>query len=49
MGTDLGTWKKLIKMAKPNKPKIIEGTAAKLLMLTSIKSVQRFLGANSSR
>ena len=27
----------------------MEGTAARLLMLTSIKSVQRFLGANSSR
>ena len=42
-GIDLGIPKKLIKTARPKSPKIIEGTAAKLLILTSIKSVIRFL------
>ena len=36
-------------MASPRRPKIMEGTAARLLMLTSMISVQIFLGANSSR
>ena len=35
--------------ARPSKPKIIEGTAARLLIDTSIRSVQRFLGAYYSR
>ncbi len=48
-GADRGSPKKLRKTARPNKPKTIEGTAARLLMLTSIRSVQRFFGANSSR
>ena len=30
-------------------PKMIEGTAARLLMFTSMMSVNRFFGANSSR
>jgi len=48
-GTDLGKPKKLMNIAKPSKPKITDGTAAKLLILTSIKSVSLFLGANSSK
>ena len=48
-GADLGKCITLRKIANPSKPKIIEGTAAKLFMLTSIKSVNLFLGANSSR
>jgi len=35
--------------ASPSKPKMIEGTAARLLIETSIRSVQRFFGAYSSR
>ena len=35
--------------ASPSNPKIIEGTAARLLIDTSIRSVHRFLGAYSSR
>jgi hypothetical protein len=49
IGVDLGISKKFSKTAKPNNPNTIDGTAARLLMLTSIKSVQRFLGANSSK
>ena len=37
------------KTARPSRPNTIEGTAAKLLMFTSIRSVQRLRGANSSR
>ena len=37
------------KTASPSSPKMIEGTAARLLIETSIRSVQRFLGAYSSR
>ena len=48
-GAERGNPKKLRKTARPKRPKTMDGTAAKLLMLTSIKSVQRFLGANSSR
>ena len=48
-GAERGRPKKLRKTASPRRPKTIEGTAARLLMLTSIRSVQRFLGANSSR
>ena len=48
-GTDLGIPKKFIKTAKPNKPKIIDGTAARLFILTSIKSVIRFFIAKFSK
>jgi hypothetical protein len=48
-GVERGTPKMAMKTASPRSPKTIEGTAAKLLMFTSIRSVQRFLGANSSR
>ena len=48
-GTDLGIPKKLIKTARPRSPKIIDGTAAKLLILTSIKSVNLFLTAKFSK
>ena len=44
-----GRFMKLRKTARPSSPKTIDGIAARLLMLTSIRSVQRFLGANSSR
>ena len=40
---------KLIKIARPKMPNTIDGTAARFEMFTSIASVQRFLGANSSR
>ena len=36
-------------VAFARRPKTSEGMAARLLILTSIRSVQRFLGANSSR
>ena len=39
----------LMKTAKPRIPNTIDGTAARLEMFTSIKSVIQFLGANSSR
>ena len=48
-GTDLGIPKKFIKTARPNKPKIIDGTAARLFILTSIKSVIRFFIAKFSK
>jgi hypothetical protein len=48
-GAERGRPKKLMKTARPSSPKTIDGTAARLLMLTSIRSVQRFFGANSSR
>ena len=48
-GAERGIPKIFRNIAKPNRPKIMEGTAAKLLMLTSIKCVQRLRGANSSR
>src|SRR5690606_5769587 len=48
-GIERGTSKKLMKMARPKRPKMMEGTAARLLMLTSMRSVQRLRGANSSR
>ena len=46
---DCGSPAKLMKMARPRMPKTIEGTAARFATLTSIRSVQRFFGANSSR
>ena len=48
-GDDRGKLNVLMNTARPNKPKIIEGTAARLLIETSTKSTQRFFGANSSR
>ncbi len=49
IGADRGMPIRLMNMARPSRPKTMDGTAAKLLMLTSIRSVQRFFGANSSR
>ena len=48
-GTDRGMPKKPRKTASPSRPKMIDGTAARLLMLTSMISVNLFFGANSSR
>ena len=48
-GAERGRPKVWMKTARPSRPKTIEGTAARLLMLTSIRSVMRFFGANSSR
>ena len=48
-GADNGKCIQPINIAAPNKPNTIEGTAARLLMLTSIMSVMTFFGANSSR
>ena len=48
-GAERGRPKVWMKTARPSRPKTIEGTAARLLMLTSIRSVKRFFGANSSR
>ena len=48
-GAERGNPKKLRNTAKPSNPKTMDGTAARLLMLISIKSVHLFLGANSSR
>ncbi|MBW5291182.1 MAG: hypothetical protein Rsou_1440 [Candidatus Ruthia sp. Asou_11_S2] len=45
-GTDLGTPNKPIKTVNPSKPKTIEGTAARLLMLI-ISTHLLFCGANS--
>ena len=48
-GVDLGRSNVPSKIPKPNKPNTIDGTAARLFILISIKSVIRFLGANSSK
>ena len=48
-GADLGIPKKFMNTARPSKPNTMDGTAARLLMFTSMKSVIRFLGAISSR
>ena len=48
-GAERGNPNKLMNSARPSNPNTMEGTAARLFMLTSIMSVQRFLGANSSR
>ena len=48
-GEDLGKSKYPKKIDSPSKPKTIDGTAAKLLMLTSIISDSLFLGANCSK
>ena len=49
MGADCGSPAKLMKIARPRMPKTIDGTAARFEMLTSMRSVSRFFGANSSR
>jgi hypothetical protein len=41
-GVDLGKLKTANKTPRPSKPNTIDGTAAKLLMFTSIKSVNLF-------
>ena len=46
---DLGSPKTLRSIPNPNRPKTIDGTAAKLLILISIISVKVFFGANSSK
>ena len=49
-GADLGISKKFRKIASPNNPKIIDGTAARLFIFTSIKSTNLLsFGANSSK
>ena len=48
-GADRGKPKTLRNTARPSRPNTMDGTAARLLMFTSIRWVQRFLGANSSR
>ena len=48
-GIDRGIPNSFMKIAKPKIPKTTDGTAAKLLILISINSVNLFLGANSSR
>ena len=48
-GAERGNDIQLMKTARPSSPKTIDGTAARLLIFTSIRSDQRFLGANSSR
>ena len=49
IGADLGKCMIFRKIANPRSPKIIEGTAARLLILTSKNSVNLFFGASSSR
>ena len=48
-GAERGSAAQLMNTAKPSNPNTIDGTAARLLMLTSIRSDQRLRGANSSR
>ena len=48
-GAERGMPRKLMNTARPSRPKTIDGTAARLLMLTSMRSVKRFFLANSSR
>src|SRR5690606_26411794 len=49
-GAERGKPKKLIKIARPKRPNTMDGTAARLLMFTSMMSIQRlFLGAYSSK
>ena len=48
-GAERARPKKLMNTARPSSPKMIEGTAARLLMFTSMRSVNRLVGANSSR
>ena len=49
MGADCGRSMKLINSDKPKIPNTIEGTAARFEMFISIKSVNQFFGANSSK
>ena len=49
IGTERGRPKKLRNTASPSSPNTMEGTAARLLMFTSMRSVHRLRGANSSR
>ena len=48
-GAERGRPKVWRNTARPSRPKMIEGTAARLLIETSMRSVQRFRGAYSSR
>ena len=48
-GDERGMPMTLMNTASPSSPNTIEGTAARLLMLTSMRSVQRLRGENSSR
>ena len=48
-GAERGSAAQLMNTASPSRPNTIEGTAARLLMLTSMRSDHRFFGANSSR
>ena len=48
-GADRGMAIQLMNTARPSRPKTIDGTAARLLIFTSIRSDQRLRGANSSR
>ena len=48
-GVERGKLKKFKKTAKPNRPNTMDGTAARLLMFTSIKLVRRVFLAYSSR
>jgi hypothetical protein len=48
-GAERGRPKKPMNTARPSRPNTMDGTAARLLMLTSIRSVQRLRRANSSR
>ena len=48
-GAERGSPKKFRNTARPSKPNTMDGTAARLLIFTSIISVHRFFGANSSR
>ena len=49
MGADCGRCAKLMKIARPRIPNTMDGTAARLEMFTSIRSVTQVCGANSSR
>ena len=49
IGAERGRCITLRKIAKPSRPKIIDGTAARLLILISIISVNLFFGASSSK
>jgi hypothetical protein len=48
-GADCGRPAKLMNIARPRMPNTMDGTAARFEMFTSIRSVKRFFGANSSR
>ena len=48
-GAERGRPKTPMNIASPSRPNTIDGTAARLLMLTSMMSVMRLRGANSSR